>query len=166
MTTSAERLPPRQRLISTEVGLLVVALLSPALLAIQWGEVYSGLPAHPLLVHVPVVLIPIAAIAAIALMVRPAWLDRWGIPAGIVALAALGGTFLAAGSGEALRATLPFPERTSQLVNDHAEAADLLRTLAFAFVIALTVAIVVRASAPGRLRLPGALAHLAARRWA
>jgi uncharacterized membrane protein len=34
------------------------------------------LPAHPLLVHVPVVLVPIAAIMCAMLAFRPAWLDR------------------------------------------------------------------------------------------
>ena len=37
-----------------------------------------GLPAHPLLVHVPVVLVPLAALMAIAFAIRPAWLDRFG----------------------------------------------------------------------------------------
>lgn len=37
-----------------------------------------GLPAHPLLVHLPVVMVPIAATMALLMTIRPAWLDRFG----------------------------------------------------------------------------------------
>ena len=41
-------------------------------------ETFFGLPAHPLMVHLPVVLIPLAGIIAIVFAFRPAWLDRFG----------------------------------------------------------------------------------------
>ena len=62
-----------------------------------------GLPAHPLLVHVPVVMVPLAALGAIAIVVRP----RWRRSAGpiVLALAFVGGlgTQLAMMSGEDLQ---------------------------------------------------------------
>ena len=164
MTTTAERPPARHR-ITAEVALLALVLLSPVLLAVEWGDVYSGLPAHPLLVHVPVVLVPLAALAAIVLAARPDLTARWGLATGVLALAALGGTFLAVGSGEALRDSLPADERFSDLVAEHAEAAELLRTLTFGFVVALALALLAVAANDGRLALPGPLARIARERW-
>src|SRR4051812_49949248 len=41
-----------------------------------------GLPAHALLLHIPVVLVPILAGVVIALAVRPVWRGRDGVAAG------------------------------------------------------------------------------------
>jgi hypothetical protein len=55
-------------------------------LGIRITTVYSGLPAHPLFVHVPVILIPAAVIAALVFMARPDWLGRYGIALCLVAI--------------------------------------------------------------------------------
>lgn len=39
-----------------------------------------GLPAHPLVIHAVVVLLPLAALCAIAVAVRPTWRRRFGWP--------------------------------------------------------------------------------------
>ena len=60
------------------------------------------LPAHPLLIHAPIVLLPIAAIATLVLAVKPAWRARaswWMVGALFVTVALL---FGAKESGEAL----------------------------------------------------------------
>jgi hypothetical protein len=36
-----------------------------------------GLPAHPLLVHMPIVLIPLAAIGVVVMLIKPAWHQRY-----------------------------------------------------------------------------------------
>jgi uncharacterized membrane protein len=36
-----------------------------------------GLPAHPLLVHIPIVLLPLAAIGVIVMLIKPAWHRRY-----------------------------------------------------------------------------------------
>lgn len=41
-------------------------------------ETLFGLPAHPLMVHLPVVLIPLAGVIAIVFAFRTQWLDRFG----------------------------------------------------------------------------------------
>ena len=41
-------------------------------------EKLFGLPAHPLLVHMPVVLIPLSGLIAIVFAFKTAWLDRFG----------------------------------------------------------------------------------------
>jgi hypothetical protein len=37
-----------------------------------------GLPAHPLLVHIPVALIPLCAIGAVVIAISPRWRQRIG----------------------------------------------------------------------------------------
>jgi hypothetical protein len=39
-----------------------------------------GLPAHPLIIHAVVVLVPLAALCAVAVVLRPAWRRRFGWP--------------------------------------------------------------------------------------
>lgn len=105
-------------------------------------EKLFGLPAHPLLVHVPVVLVPLAAIIAVVFAFRPAWLDRFGW--GLVALSGVGalGAILAAGSGEGLRDASR--ERSTAALEDHAELGELARTISIIFFVIVTVAVVLR----------------------
>lgn len=95
----------------------------------------GGLPAHPLLLHVPVVLIPILSGAAIALMVRPQWRRRYGLAVGALGVVALIFTVLAAGAGEAFRESRPI--FASPALNEHAELGDQLKAVMFLFVGAL-----------------------------
>jgi hypothetical protein len=64
-------------------------------------ETFQGLPAHPLFVHAPLVLMPLLALATIPLAVRPAWRRRFGPALAIGALVLLVTTILAVQSGEA-----------------------------------------------------------------
>lgn len=52
----------------------------------------AGVPAHPLLVHAVVVLIPLSALGAVALALRPAWSRPYGP---LVAAGALAGAVVA-----------------------------------------------------------------------
>lgn len=95
----------------------------------------GGLPAHPLLLHVPVVLIPILSGAAIALMVRPDWRRRYGVAVGVLGVVALAFTILAAGAGEAFRESRPI--FASSALSEHAELGDQLKAVMVLFVGAL-----------------------------
>lgn len=79
-----------------------------------------GLPAHPLLVHAAVVLVPLAAIGTIVVACWPAARARVGWI--VAALGVIGFFFalFAKESGEALLETT----RVTQLVKDHAEMGD------------------------------------------
>ena len=79
-----------------------------------------GLPAHPLLVHIPVVLIPLATIGSLFVAIKPEWRRRYAIP--VAALAAVGAVavFLAAQSGESLEERV----KENDLVEEHAEAGE------------------------------------------
>src|ERR1700685_1299813 len=86
--------------LNPEWVLAVLAVLTFALIPIQINTIYSGLPAHPLFLHVPVILIPVATIAALVLVARPRLFAPHGIWVGLVAVIALGATNLTVGAGE------------------------------------------------------------------
>jgi hypothetical protein len=91
-----------------------------------------GLPAHPLLVHVPVVLLPLAAVGAV-LMCWPSWRARIGWITVLLAGVSLFFVQLAIGSGEQLQEDV----RESSLVSTHADMADQLRPFAALFFFAV-----------------------------
>ena len=100
-----------------------------------------GLPAHPLFVHVPVVLIPLVAIGAIA-MACSGWVrDRYGwLVLGLGVVAGVS-TQLAIDSGQALRRHVP---QTAEL-RRHVHIAESIRPLILLlFLVALTVMLVDR----------------------
>lgn len=103
-------------------------------------ETLFGLPAHPLMVHLPVVVIPLAALIAVVFAVRSQWLDRFGW--GLVALSGLGalGGILAAGSGEGLE---ELGERGAG-VEEHAEMGEAARTLGIVFFLVVLTVVLVR----------------------
>ena len=92
------------------------------------------LPAHPLLIHVPVVFIPLLGLAAIAVAAT----DRYATPVAIFAVVTLALTLLAAGAGEAFLESRDAQLRADPTMQDHADAGDLLRFT----VVALTFVLV------------------------
>lgn len=77
-------------------------------------ESIGGLPAHPLFVHAPVVLMPLAAIATIVLALRPQWRRRSGVVLPIAAVAILVLTQLTISSGDAF----------DEIVGDRVDTTD------------------------------------------
>ncbi|KOX26855.1 hypothetical protein ADK67_15365 [Saccharothrix sp. NRRL B-16348] len=82
-----------------------------------------GLPAHPLLVHAVVVLLPLAAASAAALAVVPRWRQRYAWLLLGVTLVAVGSVPLAQWAGEQLYAKMaalgnPLIQRHADLGND------------------------------------------------
>lgn len=87
-------------------------------------------PAHPLFVHVPVVALPLAAIGAILLALRPGWRRAYGpIVVVLAGLGALGG-ILAAGSGESLQES-----RRIRDLGDHGEWGEMARNIGVLFFV-------------------------------
>ncbi|MGZ8660987.1 MAG: DUF2231 domain-containing protein [Actinomycetota bacterium] len=97
-------------------------------------EKIFGLPAHPLLVHAPVILIPLCAIGAIWIAVSPTWRHRIGWIVVVLAGAAVGASQLAAGSGEALQDAM---DKDTALVDRHAELGETFVWFAFVFFLAV-----------------------------
>lgn len=87
-----------------------------------------GLPAHPLLVHAAVVLVPLTALGAVVISVSATVRRRIGVIVVGLALVAFVFTLLAKESGESLEEKVVEDE----LVEDHAELGDTMPVFAFA----------------------------------
>lgn len=108
-------------------------------------EKIAGLPAHPLFVHIPVVLVPFAGVIAIVFAIRPAWLDRFGW--GLVGLSGVGmiGAIIASSSGEGLEGMMRANgERISQSLSEHAEQGENARTVAIVFFLVVLGVMLIR----------------------
>jgi hypothetical protein len=96
-----------------------------------------GLPAHPLIVHVPVIIVPLAAL----LVVATGWrrdLRRWFmVPLVLLAVAGGIGSVLAANTGEDLEEGIEdgINEAEEERIEEHEEAGDLARNGALAFMV-------------------------------
>ena len=102
---------------------------------------FAGLPAHPLFVHLPVVLIPLVAIGAVAMALSARARERLGWV--VLALAIVAGlsTQLAIGSGQALQDSV----QKSTALDHHIAIAESIRPLALLlFLVALAVMLIDR----------------------
>lgn len=93
----------------------------------------AGLPAHPLIVHATVVLVPLAILAVLAVVVRPRLRARYGTPVLVVAALALVVAALAEESGQTFATQLP----AKPLVSVHAQLGETLPPLMGLLVILL-----------------------------
>lgn len=84
------------------------------------------LPAHPLLVHFPVVAIPAVALAGIWIAISPSGRRKYGPLVVVAAVVTVITTFLAAASGNALSDAL---ELTDDHIGDHRSLGNVLRIL-------------------------------------
>jgi len=100
-----------------------------------------GLPAHPLFVHVPVVLIPLTGIGAIGMACSARVRDRYGWLVLGVGMVAGVSTQFAVASGQALRHSVP----QSAALRRHVHIAGTIRPLILLlFLVALGVMLVDR----------------------
>ncbi len=100
-----------------------------------------GLPAHPLLLHIPIVLIPLAAIGVLVMLIKPSWHRRYRwIVLGMGAAGAIGAV-LAAEAGEQLEHRIVAAEGRQAAASwqEHAEAGETARNVALVFLIVLLV---------------------------
>lgn len=98
----------------------------------------GGVPTHPLIVHIPVVMVPLALIAVIAYFFIPAWRRPMAWVAGVLAAGGSFGAVLAASSGESLREHVA----RSKALADHANMGETARLLAFIFFLVVAALVV------------------------
>jgi len=122
-----------------EFVLTLLAFIGFITLPIRITTIYSGLPAHPLFVHLPVVLIPTTVIAAVVFMVKPQWLSRYGIALAVVSIIAMSSIFLTMQAGAALRAALNLQGQAAKLISEHSQAAHILAYVYVLFTATLIV---------------------------
>jgi hypothetical protein len=123
------------------------------LIPVRITTIYSGLPAHPLFLHVPVILIPVVTIGALLLVARPRWFARAGVPLAAVTVVALAGTFVTIGAGLGLRNALHLNGAggvgPAAEIARHAHAGSILRDLMIAFTALLIAAVLAHRVAAG-----------------
>jgi hypothetical protein len=148
--SSIGRLGARSRW-RAEYVLAGLAILSFALVPVHITTIYSGLPAHPLFLHVPVILIPVATIWALVLAARPRWFLSSGVLLGILTVIALAATFLTVGAGKALQSALHLTGGfgPAALVARHAHAGELLRDFFILFTGAVIASLLAHRVAAG-----------------
>ncbi|MCX6434000.1 MAG: cytochrome b5-like heme/steroid binding domain-containing protein [Actinobacteria bacterium] len=95
-------------------------------------DLITGIPVHPLVVHAVVVLLPLSALALIAIVLIPRWRGTFGwlVLAGLFVGA--GATFVAKESGEALAARVGLPQ-------EHASWGDRLPLVAMLLLIVAAI---------------------------
>lgn len=104
-----------------------------------------GLPAHPLVVHAPVVLLPLAVIGVVAMMIRPTWYDRFRWPVLAITVVGAIGAVIAAGTGEELEERVEdgASRAARQAIEEHAEAGEAARLFAVLFLLAVLAYVLV-----------------------
>ena len=125
-----------------EFVLTLLAFVGFLTLPIRIKTVYSDLPAHPLFVHVPVILIPATVVAALVFVVRTDWLGRYGIALALTSIVAMSSIFLTMQAGAALRGALNLQGEAAKLISEHSQAAHILAIVyvVFTAVLILTFA--------------------------
>ena len=99
----------------------------------------NGLPLHPLIVHIPVAMLPLAFLGVAVMMIRRAWYERYRWVVLVIGAIGTLGAILAAATGESLESDVRRTEGASALrsIHEHAEAGDVARTVAILFFVAL-----------------------------
>jgi hypothetical protein len=100
----------------------------------------DGLPAHPLIVHAVVVLLPLAAIGGLVIAARASWRRRFWLPVLVLAVLSVAAVPLATTTGDQLRTALDLPD--NQLIARHADLGEQLLPFAIAFVVAVLLLVV------------------------
>ena len=100
---------------------------------VKLTTVYDGLPAHPLIIHVPVVLIPLSILGALTCVSRPQWFDRYGILLCLISIVGMSSIFLAMNAGSALQGILHLTGQPAHLISEHSQAAGILAVVFVAF---------------------------------
>ncbi len=119
-------------------------------------ESLFGLPAHPLIVHAAVVLVPGAVLALLATGWRPSWRRQFAIPVLLIALAGAFAAILAAGTGEPLEDAVKDAARAAgsdARFGDHPEQGESARLWSVLFAVAVIAYTSVALSWP-RKKLP------------
>jgi hypothetical protein len=127
-----------------EFVLTLLGFLGFLTLSIRITTIYGGLPAHPLFVHMPVVLIPTTIVVAIVFVFVPRWLSRYGIALCVVSIVAMSSVFLTMQAGAALRAALGLRGEAAKLISEHSHAAHILAIVYVAFTATLILTFAAR----------------------
>lgn len=118
-------------------------------------DTVGGLPVHALVVHAAVVLLPLTALGAVLISIKPAWSRRFGIIVVLIGLLAAVATVIAKESGERLAAHVGLPET-------HAMLGDRLPLFAALLFVLVLILWLKDRGIPGNRKRPAWVVALAA----
>ena len=84
-------------------------------------DTFMGLPVHALVMHVVVILVPLAAAGVVAIAAVPRWRERYGVVVLAIATAGLAAAPVATRSGGELEDRLGASGVVARQINDHQE---------------------------------------------
>jgi uncharacterized membrane protein len=148
-----------------EFALTLLAFLGFLTLPIRITTIYDGLPAHPLFVHVPVVLIPTTVVVGVVFMFKREWFSRYGIALAVVSIVAMSSIFLTMQAGAALRAALHLQGQAAKLISEHSHAAHILAIVYVLFTATLIVTFAAQRISGGMPTGLGIVDDLLSPRW-
>ena len=120
----------------------------------------DGIPAHPLVVHAVVVLLPLAALGTLLLVARPVWRRQLGVWVLLIAVAGVAAVPVATQTGEQLQQALG---GGGPLVEIHEERAETLLLPALVFLVLLAATVLLGRRADAAADGPGAAHALSSR---
>jgi hypothetical protein len=103
-------------------------------------ETILGLPAHPLVVHAAVILVPVAVIAFAALCWKAEWRKPYLFPVTLLAIAGGGSAFVAQQTGAPLQRSIQDAARAAgqgSRLGEHPEQGNAAFVWAFLFMVAV-----------------------------
>jgi uncharacterized membrane protein len=95
----------------------------------------DNIPTHPLVVHLPIVLVPLTLICVLVFSLRKKWHAHYAIPVAALSFVALIGSYLAKESGEGLEERV----RETSLMEKHTELGDQFFTIALLMFLVVLV---------------------------
>jgi mono/diheme cytochrome c family protein/uncharacterized membrane protein len=112
-------------------------------------ETIFDLPAHPLMVHFPIVAIPVLALLGLVMAVRPDFRIKYALPVIALGIVTSVATVFAAQSGKALSESFELDE---SFIGDHQALGEMLRFFVIGLTLALIALVVVnkRATSTGK----------------
>jgi hypothetical protein len=164
-STSAAPATPARRPDGADLalGLGVLGVLCLALIPIRIHRAF-GLPAHPLILHVPVILVPVLGLIVLVAAARPAFFQRYALAIGAFAVVTLASTILTVGAGKAFRDDRARFEQSHRL-SEHAQSGETLRLVMVLLTAVILSAVLLSQARPGsRLAFLSNLAGSAALR--
>jgi hypothetical protein len=131
------------------LGLGVLGMLCLALIPVEIHRAF-GLPAHPLLLHIPVVLIPILGLALLLAAIRPSFFERYALAIGALTIVSLAATILTVGAGKAFRSDREMQRADeAQRLHEHAQSGETLRLVMVALAAVVLVAVLLSQAEKG-----------------
>jgi len=106
---------------------------------------FFGVPAHPLFVHIPAVLLPLAAIGVVLMVIKAEWYKRFRWVVLAIGFVGTLGAILAAQAGESLEERIIAKEGVAVAGGweDHAEAGETARLFAIIFFVVLALFVLI-----------------------